>query len=365
MVSAEREPLHLSNAHWHEDRISVAADTSLLHPVEGVNRYVDRQFGNAWSWTPPPGSAVYGLSTSVPRGPMDNGGPALRVPYRRIPVIDVNSLEEALALSAGNTSKDPHVTSMWRGQPRHYPLARDPLDKLRLYGDPEADEPSLLPSAARQSVYFPDLAEAWCGLLDLYIEERIETLGSAVSPPRLAVLRREAEHFVNSYNYRTWALATAQHYGLPSVGLDLTSDIRIALYFALHRFHTDPETGVMSVQRATEDDDPVLYGLEVFAHDLIEDQNIAPPWLLCARPQAQSAFFFATAWGDSVNRAADRVYVAVRLKHHVSWKSPIKTAEAFPPTYKDDFLSFLLRARERFRDLLVGDLLRRIYFPAE
>ncbi|TCB38869.1 FRG domain-containing protein [Rhizobium leguminosarum bv. viciae] len=120
-------------------------------------------------------------------------------------------------------------------------------------------------SPARQSVYFPDLAEAWCGLLDLYIEERIETLGSAVSAPRLAVLRREADQFVNSYNYRTWALATAQHYGLPSVGLDLTSDTRIALYFALHRFHADPETGVMSVQRATEDDDPVLYGLDVFA----------------------------------------------------------------------------------------------------
>lgn len=365
MTSAEREPLHLTNAHWYEDRISVAADASLLRAVENGSRYVDRQFGNAWSWTPPLGAAVYGHSASIPRGPMDDGGPALRVPYRRIPVIELHSVEEALAFGAGNASKDSRVTGMWRGQSRHYALARDPLDKMRLYGDPDANEPSLLPSAARQSVYFPDLAEAWCGLLDLYIAERLEALGSTVSAQRRAGLLREAENFVSSYKYRTWALATAQHYGLPSVGLDLTSDIKVALYFALHRFQTDPETGIMSVRRATEEDDPVLYGLGVFAYDLIEDEKIAPTWLGCARPRAQSAFFFATAWGDSVNRAADRVYVAARLRNHTGWELPVGTAEAFPPTSKDEFLLFLLRARERFRNLPIGDLLRRIYFPAE
>lgn len=365
MASTKSEPLHFTNAHWYEDRISVAADTLLLRAVEDGGRYVDRHFGNAWSWTPPLGAAVYGRSALVPRGPMDDGGFALRVPYRRIPVIEISSLEEALAFGAGNASKQPQLTGMWRGQPRQYSLERDPLDKMRLYGDLDANEPSLLPSAARQSVYFPDLAEAWCGLLDLYVEERLVTLGATVSAQRLTELRREAENFLNGYNYRTWALATAQHYGLPSVGLDLTSDIRVALYFALHRFQTDPKTGVMSVRRATEEDDPVLYGLGVFANDLIEDEKIAPTWLGCARPRAQSAFFFATAWGDSDNRAADRIYVAARLKGHISWECPIGTPEAFPPTSKDDFLSFLLRARERFCDLPVGDLLRRIYFPTE
>lgn len=365
MTSSSREPLHLSNAHWYEDRISVASEPSLVNVIEESGRFVDRQFGNAWSWTPPPGAAVYGLSAAVPRGRNDAGGPAMRVPFRRIPVIELSSVAEVLAFGAGNASKDAQVRGMWRGQPRHYSLERPLLDRLRLYGEAEVDEPSLLPSAARQSVYFPDLAEAWCGLLDLYIEERLEKLGAGATAQQHAQLRREAENLVNSYSYRAWALATAQHYGLPSVGLDLTSDIRVALYFALHRFKTNPDTGVMSVKRATEEDDPIIYGVGVFTHDLIEDERIAPTWLSCARPQAQAAFFFGTAWGDSINRAADRVYVAARLKGHTNWECPVSTAEIFPSALDDHFLAFLLRAKERFRDLPVGALLRQIYFPAE
>nr|USU31065.1 FRG domain-containing protein [Methylobacterium sp. OTU13CASTA1] len=364
MTSANRQPLHFSNAHWYEDRISVAADPALLRSNVNGGVYVDRQFGNAWSWTPPPGAAVYGRSAAVPHGPLDIGQAVFRAPFRRIPIIELRSLNELLSFSAGDVAKDPQVTKMWRGQPRHYTLEREPSDKLRLYGELDADEPSLLPSAARQSLYFPDIAEAWTGLLDLYIEERLNVLVAIEQEPRRAQLRREAENFISGYNYRGWAWATAQHYGLPSVGLDLTSDINIALYFALHKFKIDPDTGVMSVRRAIDEDDPIIYGLDVFAHDLVEDDKLAPAWLSCARPRAQKAYFFGSAWGDSVNRAAERVYVAVRLKDHANWDCPISTADAFPSTSTDEFLLFLLKARERRYHPLINDLLRRVYFTA-
>lgn len=363
MASDSREPLHLSNAHWYEDRISIAADFSLLQEVGDATIYRDRQFGNAWSWTPPSGAAVYGRTSEIPRGPGDEGGPVLRVPFRRIPVIELHSVAAVLALGRGNASKDPSITGMWRGQSRHHSLQREPIDRLRLYGDLEADEPSLLPSAARQDRYFPDIFDTWSGLLDLYVEERLEHLSKTYTS-QAARLLHEARSFKGSYRYRGWGLATAQHYGLPSVGLDLTSDIRVALYFALHRFETDAGTGVMSVRRATEEDDPIIYGLGVFEYDLLEDEKLAPAWLNCARPRAQNAFFFGSGWGDSVNRAADRVYVAARLRGHSRWVSPLSTTEVFPTAFDDTFLAFLLRARERFGDTATGDLLRRIYFTA-
>jgi len=363
VASNKREPLHLSNANWYEDRISVAADPAMLTAVTS-ERYADRHFGNAWSWTPDAGAAVYGRSDSVPRGPSDRGGPILRVPFRRIPIIELNSLEEALAFGANNASHDPRVTGMWRGQPQHYPLPRDPLDKLRLYGESDVNEPSLLPSAGRRSIYFPDVAEAWCGLLDLYIEERLAAFALTETQTRLRELRREAENFASGYNYRAWALATAQHYGLPSVGLDLTSDIQVALYFALNRIVMDPNTGVISVHRVSAAEDPIIYGLGVFEYDLLEDEKLAPAWLTCARPRAQKAFFFGSAWGDSVNAAADRVYIAARLKNHSAWQCPITTEQAFPSTGDDTFLAFLLRAKERFREPMMADLLRQIYFRA-
>ena len=362
MASADREPLHLSNAHWYEDRISVAADWSLIQGAGADDLFQDRQFGNAWSWTPPPGAAVYGRSSEIPRGPFDTSDTILRAPFRRIPVIDLHSVKEVLALGRGNASKDASVTGMWRGQSRHRTLKREPIDKLRLYGEADADEPSLPPSAARQDVYFPDIFEAWAGLLDIFIEERLARLSETYlsQAPRL---QREAANFRGSYRYRGWGLATAQHYGLPSVGLDLTSDIRVALYFALHRFETDRDTGLMSVRRATDEDDPIIYGLGVFENDLLDDEKLAPAWLSCARPRAQRAYFFGSAWGDSVNRAADRIYIAARLKGHTEWASPLSTADIFPNAYQDEFLAFLLKSKDRFDIPQVADLLKRIYFP--
>jgi hypothetical protein len=363
MASDKREPLHLSNAHWYEDRLSVAADFSKLQEVGDAAHYRDRQFGNAWSWTPPTGAAVYGRTSEVPRGLGDEGGPVLRVPFRRVPVIELHSIAEVLALGRGNASNDSSVTGMWRGQSCHYSLKRDPIDQLRLYGDLEADEPSLLPSAARRDLYFPDIFDTWSGLLDVYIEERLERLCETYTS-KAAQLLHEARSFRGSYRYRGWGLATAQHYGLPSVGLDLTSDIRVALYFALHRFETDLETGVMSVTPATEKDDPIIYGLGVFKYDLFEDEKLAPGWLNCARPRAQSAFFFGSGWGDSINRAADRVYIAARLCGHTQWASPLSTSDLFPTALDDPFLAFLLSAKDRFSGLAVGELLRQIYFTA-
>ncbi len=341
----------------------MAADCSLLQDVGDAAPYRDRQFGNAWSWTPPSGAAVYGRTSEVPRAPGDEGDAVLRVPFRRIPVIDLYSVEEVMALGRGSASKDPSVTGMWRGQSRHHSLKREPIDRLRLYGDLEADEPSLLPSAARQDRYFPDVFDTWSGLLDLYIEERLGHLSETYTS-QAARLLHEARSFRGSYRYRGWGLATAQHYGLPSVGLDLTSDIRVALYFALHRFKTDPDSGVMSVRRATEEDDPIIYGLGVFEYDLLEDEKLAPAWLNCARPKAQNAFFFGSPWGDSVNRAADRIYVAARLRGHTQWLSPLRTTDVFPTAFNDTFLAFLLSARDRFTDPAVADLLRQIYFTA-
>jgi hypothetical protein len=359
--STDSKPLHLTNAHLYGDRVSVAANFSLLEEAGTVGAYADSQFGNAWSWTPASGAAVYGQTATVPRGPLDVGKAVLRAPFRRIPIVDLHSVSEVIAFGEGNASNDPNVRGMWRGQSRHWSLQRGALDKMRLYGDPAADEPSLLPSAARQGVYFPDFFEAWSGILDFFIPKRLER-HAAIDESQSDRIRREAASFRSTYAYRAWGLATAQHYGLPSVGLDLTSDIRVALYFALHRFKTDASTGAMSVTRATEEDDPVIYGLGVFDHDLLEDAKLAPAWLQCARPHAQKAFFFGTAWGESINRAADRVYIAARLRGHTKWASPLSTAEVFPSASNDDFLAFLIEEKERFKTPETVDLLKRIYF---
>jgi hypothetical protein len=356
-------PLHLSNAFFVADRLSCVSDPGALAAPAKERVYRDAYFGNTWSWTPPPGAAVYGKTDDMPPTPIEalGSGDYLRVPYRRIPVIDIRSASELMDMAASVHSQNPDIRGVWRGQARHYNLLRSEDDLLRLYGDAAAQEPSLLPSASRSDRYFPDLFPTWAGLIDLFLGVRTQALGETFFSQRDRI-RDEARNFSATYNYRLWGFATAQHYGLPSVGLDVTHDMRVALFFALHRFSTDRSTGAMSMTRATDADSPIIYAMGGFQHDLFDDEKLGPAWLQCARPKAQGAMFFGTGWGQAANKAADRIYMALRLVNHSHWTSPFKGYEIFPSPAEDPFLAFLLDARDRYDIPAVKEILAQIYF---
>ena len=355
---------HLTNAFWVGNRISPACDRKLISAPESDRGYRDTYFGNAWSWTPALGTAIYGKTEDLPPTPIDEfgSGEFLRLPYRRVPVIDIHSTDELFEFARNVVSKTSGVRDVWRGQSRQYALQRSEDERMRLYGDDAVIEPSLLPSASREKIYFPDWFGTWAALLDLFLEQRVQDL-SATCVSRRDEFANKTERFRCNYVYRQWGFATAQHYGIPSVGLDVTHEILVALFFALHRFSTDPATGAMSVSRATDSDSPVIYGLGGFEdHDLLDDEKLGPPWLQCARPKAQGARFFATGWGEAANKAADRIYVALRLVGHTDWRSPHDAHSIFPSSHDDVFVDFLMKSRHRYTNPQVQDLLRRIYF---
>lgn len=357
MSSVDKLFAHLHNVNPVADRVSPACDIGLVNKSAGTSGYVDPLYGNCWSWTPAHGAAVYGLTDNLPVGPLDDlaNGTFLRVPFRRVPVIEVCSIEEVRVFARSVKSGDPNFRGVWRGQSSHYTTekkGRTKEDLLRLYGAEDADEPSLLPSAARTDLYFPDSFGAWSALLDLYVHERVREQG----------MQRELLNFVNSYRYRMWGFATAQHYGLPSVGLDVTHDIDVALFFALHTFKTSVE-GITTATRATADAAPIVYGLGGFSnHELFEDEKLAPSRLLCTRPAAQSAMFFSTGWGHAPNNAAQRIYVALKLVGHEAWKFDLQPSHYFPKPQDDEFLRFLLERKSDLKLPIIQDLLSKIYY---
>ena len=158
-------------------------------------------------------------------------------------------------------------------------------------------------------------------------------------------------------------MATAQHYGLPSSGLDLTDRIDVALFFALHKFSPSTKVeGGVQVSRLTNGSEPVIFGLSVFHYDLVEDAAIVPDYLQCERPKAQNAYYFGTAWGNATNRAADRMWVALKLKNHESWKLPVSKEELFPGADNDPFCDFLLNELLSDRGGYFDGIRRQIYY---
>jgi hypothetical protein len=110
------------------------------------------------------------------------------------------------------------------------------------------------------------------------------------------------------------------------------------------------------------DAEPALYAMGGFQNDLFPDDELAPPFLQCARPKAQAAHFFGTGWGVAANKAAERIFVAFRLVGHEQWRLPKSIEQLFPTTKEDPFLEFLLQVRDRFPDAARDAFLDRVYF---
>lgn len=330
------------------DRISSAACPAFFADEQPNASYVDTLYGHTWSFVPKPGAAVYGLTDRFPASPIDHlaRGRFLRVPFRRVPVIEVGSPEDLAAFAASIVSADDSIRLRWRGQVKEHYLQRQEDDLLRLFGSTSVREPSLVPSAARASTDFSKIFPAWSAVLDLYLGGYGQIHGEAD-----ATVFEQITHFRASYNYRLWALATAQHYGLPSVGLDITTDLWTAVLFALHEFTTDLASGRTVTTRVPAAAEPVLYAMAGFEGDLIDDAAIAPAFLQCERPKAQAAHFFGTGWGAATNKAAERIFVAFRLLNHHKWLVPKSIDELFPPRTTDSFVAFLLRTRDQYPEI--------------
>jgi hypothetical protein len=255
------------------------------------------------------------------------------------------------------------VTTMWRGQAREYPLQRPPADKLKLYGDADAAEPSLLPSASRGTLRFEDYMAAWLGLVDVFVDKHLEAFATTYVPSTITRLREEHDAWRSSYNFKLWAFAAAQHYGLPSTGLDLTSNPEVALFFALHRLKPGPG-GKTVIERAKDTDRPVIYVLGIHDNDLLRDKDLGPAWLQASRPKAQDAFFFGTAWGEASNRAAERIVLILELEGHAGWTLPDYRGRFFPRVADDPFCAFLIDAATRYPDIAATVPLQQVYFWA-
>ncbi|MCU1286294.1 MAG: hypothetical protein JWO13_2644 [Acidobacteriales bacterium] len=344
-----------------QDRISSAANVLELGSIDKDEPYTDPHYGHTWSYVPRLGSAVYGMTGNFASSPIDHfaKGVFLRVPFRRIPVMEVGSIEELFSFAGRIHSPDPTIKVMWRGQTQEYLMSRSAEQSKRLFGEAQVMEPSLLPSASRASVDFSSVFASWCAVLDAYLMDKSQMFSSSSSDDSSL---NELRSFQASYNYRLWALATAQHYGLPSIGLDVTPNLDVAILFALYSFTVDRNTGKTAMRRLEEEESPVVYAMSAFENDLLDDATISSPFLQCARPKAQSAHFLCTSWGLAPNKAAERIFVAIRLKNHRNWRLPKDVRDLFPSSRIDEFVAFLLEIRSKWPKVSEDGLLNRVYY---
>lgn len=316
--------------------------------ISGDGVLVDTYYGLAYDGWIRRGGAPYGMTAAIPVGPLDSLATGyLRIPFARVPCIAVGDKEGLSRVLDRVQEVYSGLTFLFRGQDREYLLNRSAETHEALYGS-QVREPSLLPSAERRGVNIDAVGPAWCGMLS----STLDLWASARKDDAQLQLIHEVGQ---QYRFHHFALAMAQHYGLPSSGLDVTNSIEVALFFALHRFtRPENEPGWLMCSRLQGDGSvPVLYvfAVEIDPHYIRFERSLLGE-LPENRPSRQSAFFLQRGWGMARNRAARSLVAALYLDPDGEYGLLPGAEDLFPGPDEDVFGKAFESARLNLSDSL-------------
>jgi hypothetical protein len=336
-------------------------DTVRPSPNNATGLWVDPQYGLVYSDWIAQGGAVYGLTEFLPPRTFDDDADLgfLRVPFARFPRLKVRSRAEVEAILARvRTALPPHGRVLLRGQTREYTLGRAPSLLNALYGTSDVIEPSLVASASRFKIDVNGIMPEWSALLRFVLD---------VLPSRREEdVRREWHAWFHSYSFSRFAFSIAQHYGMPSSGLDATTSLDVALFFAFRQFSVVSETDAVAAYHPKRDwsQPSVIYVFVVptRAHD-IDFKGVRPAGLPAVRPERQGAVFLHRGWGFASNDCARWLAQALYADEEFATEEIPSASTLFPGEDEDPFAAAL--AAFRGQDLLSEELqrlMKHLYF---
>jgi len=294
---------------------------------------IDRHYGLAYHAMELRSSAIWGSTADLPEYSGDHLGSAgfLRVPFRRIPRCVVRSRAEIERLVAGIRSADPSLRMLFRGQTQEHLIKRSPETSRWLFGEDGVLEPSLVTSASRRHPALEQVLPEWCALLTTFL---VEACGMED--------QRQFRDLTEGFGLPLFALALAQHYGLPTSGLDVTDRLDIALFFALMKFEKPRASNRANYTRQTNFEHlPVLYLLFPPESQQFEYERFRVEGFPRGRPDAQSARFMHMGWGHADNACAERIFLALYLDPEGDYDPIPSPRQLFPKDGDDPFASFL------------------------
>ncbi len=257
------------------------------------------------------------------------------------PVIEVSSIEEARRYIKMIPKRHDEGV-FFRGQKRMHLIKRAPSIQKMLFGDSCCTEPSLITSAARNAEYDYDEVHF---ILKHHFEQHI-----IKQEDNLSLLEKWREKSKSpDCKLDSAIVALAQHYGLPSHGLDITTNDDVALWFATNIYSSDVGADISTYRTMTAADWPkapeewpviivcqaVTHSIQCSLHDCEELEEFG---FKAQRPQAQHARFFKGGHSDHQNRLAETVVCVFRLAPN-TYKTECNFNSLFPspdddPAYK-------------------------------
>lgn len=317
--------------------------------------FMDRHY-QSWFQAAKPGCApaYYGAKNDLFRDHFEQARRGLeiidsyRAKHYSIPVVLAHDRDELLAI-AERFRQFEGQEAWYRGQTTHYWFERPANVARLLYGQDVVRELSLPGAAPRRDLVYEDVHPVLQLLVQDHMYARADGEGRDL----------EEVHVSWRSEFTSWArnvMALAQHYGIPTHGLDITSSIEVALWFATNRYSDAPGGRKTYVPMTAEDWPsqaarwPAIYIILPVTHSLrpsvwtLETDNAGAFEAL--RPRRQKGAFFMGAHGAHQNRMAEAVACIVRLAPG-DWPCRVSYRELFPTPEEDPAAAFMLDVKMR------------------
>jgi hypothetical protein len=276
-----------------------------------------------------------------------------RARFQEIPYFEVNdvaSLEELATALSNENSK-----TFFRGQTGDYCVPRAPEVISLLYGNSNTREPSLLSTAARSKFNYVAHEPA----IQLLFDDIRYRAGGSYSRTHWVEDRFEHVYIsdVGGIAARASArtMALAQHYGVPTHGLDVTRSLRTAWWFATHDFNGGAYSQHQTPPGAPLHDLPVIYVLR--SQHVVDLDDLD---LHATRPTAQDAIFIHGSWGMHSNVCAEDLLAIIILGAGMPVCDTSKEA-LFPTASNDLFYAEMLEFKRTLDDVRFKEPLAHIY----
>lgn len=269
----------------------------------------------------------------------------LRVPMRKVPVYKFERYDQIQPFVDALTAEYPDQEVLLRGQDQVFPIRRSAAETKILFGEEKVLEPSFYPTFARLDFNDFFIYNLWISFTAMMLDDIGIDLKSRLLPHQQEAYLKDVTAIKGHPHFMFIALGIAQHYGLPSIGLDLTKDLRVASWFASHKMIT--KNGITTVEPISDFQGSTLFIFrcpkdQVFAHQVIK-----PKFIDHGRPDRQGAWFCHTGWGCAKNQIAENLIAAIRLDRSVlSEFEPSYHRSLFPDRNHDLMLNFFLDVKE-------------------
>lgn len=275
---------------------------------------------------------------------------SLMVPYRLIPVFKANNLQEIELAVEQMKRHRPDNTFLFRGQGQIYTIDRSEEEKMELFGCfMPVKEPSFHPSFIRSKLNYDKVVSAWHNVCALLTEELMKSYPGVF----LDFRQRELFHLL--------ALGLAQHYGLPSVGLDLTDDLKVALWFAIYKATYSSKEPVKAELVKDEDNEATIFVFRCHPRSVYRYSDLVKG-IGAHRPDAQRAYFNYCGWGLAKNQLALDLACAFRVDASFAKELPENYIEhLFPKKEDDEVLRILLQIKDMYQGTELGEMMEKIY----